>query len=278
MSQRMRNQHEDPARTERATSPDSAASTDAALRTDVARPLHAQVSDLIRARIDAGVWPPHYKLRAEPELAAEFGVSRGTLRRALQTLLDEGRLARTHGRGTFVTASEPEPAIAQEMLSLSEALARQGLSVQTDVLATDVSPPPDRVGALLDLAGEMPTFRLTRRYLVQDQPIAYLVNHVRLDICDGIDRIDFVHKRLFDVLEGEYGLTLASGRRTFAAVGATATVAAALEVTPGSPVLYLEQVTYLHDGTPLEYSDVWIRGDRLRLSALLTRERGVEHA
>jgi DNA-binding GntR family transcriptional regulator len=95
---------------------------------------------------------------------------------------------------------------------------------------------------------------------------------VRLDACPDIERVDFTLKSLFGVLEGEYGLVLASGRRTFAAQGAPPVVAEALGVSAGNPVLYLEQVTYLQDATPVEYSDVWIRSDRLKLSSLLTRE------
>jgi DNA-binding GntR family transcriptional regulator len=240
---------------------------------DPTQPLHARIADLFRAQIDSGAWPAHYKLRAEPHVAAKMGVSRGTIRRAVETLIDEGRLTRVHGRGTFVTATEPEATVVQEMLSGSEALAQQGhTQPAADVLDAAITSPPGRVRALLRMEEGLDTLRLTRRYLIHQQPAAYLVNHVRLDLCPGIEQVEFAHKSLFAVLEGEYGLTLSSGRRTLAAQGATPAVAKALEMTPGSPVLYFEQVTYLDDDTPVEYSDVWIRSDRLKIFAVLTRE------
>lgn len=234
-------------------------------------PLHQQISDQMRANIASGIWPPHYKLRAEPELAADLGVSRGTLRRALRTLIAEGLLVQVHGKGTFVKPKTIEPPIAQELLSLAEGLRRLGISFETTVRSSRVVLPPVPVQALLDLPPEAQVFRLERVRSIDGDPVALSTNYVRRDLCPGIETFDFTHKTLFGVIEHECGLKLASGRRTFEAQAASREVSEALRVPEGSPVLYLEQVTYLADGRPVEYSDVWIRGDRLKLSSVLTR-------
>ena len=85
--------------------------------------LHSRISAWLREQIASGVWPAHYRLKPEPELAAELGVSRGTLRRALSTLIAEGALVQVRGKGTFVTSTVVEPAIAQKLTSLSEDFA-----------------------------------------------------------------------------------------------------------------------------------------------------------
>ncbi|PZN11450.1 MAG: GntR family transcriptional regulator, partial [Bacillota bacterium] len=64
---------------------------------------------------------------------------------------------------------------------------------------------------------------------------------------------------------------LAWGHRTFEALAADDRRAEYLDLPPGAPVFYIQQVVYLADGTAVEYSDVWLRGDRFRLSAVVRR-------
>ncbi|HLH70283.1 MAG TPA: GntR family transcriptional regulator [Candidatus Dormibacteraeota bacterium] len=234
-------------------------------------PLHDQIAARIRELIASSAWPPHYKLPAEPVLAARFGVSRGTIRRALKTLTQERLLVQVQGRGTFVAATTLEQPIAQEMLSLAEGLERQGVAFETEVVGASLTAADVRLAALLGIEPGDAVFELVRRRSVAGVWVAFLVNRLRTDVCPGIERQDFGRRTLFDTLEQVYRLPLAWARRTFEAQSAQEEVAARLEIPVGSPVLYLEQVTYLADGRPVEYSDVWIRGDRLRLSSILKR-------
>ncbi|WP_226080180.1 GntR family transcriptional regulator [Mycetocola spongiae] len=234
-------------------------------------PLHVQVSEEMRARIASGRWQPHYRLKAEPDLAVDLGISRGTLRRAISTLVDEGVLVHTRGRGTFVTSATIEPAIAQSLRSLAEDFAAQGIPWHTRVIGAEVIDPPTNAASLLDSPTDSRVFRLTRQGLTGDAPVAYLVNYVRLDLAPGIQDTDFAHSTLFGALEGEFGLRIGSGRRTFAAVAAPAEVSESLGLPAHIPMQHLEQITYLVDGTPVEFSEVWINSAKLRVSSLLSR-------
>lgn len=241
------------------------------LTRDTALSLHSQISDAVRLKISTGEWPPNYRLPAEPALAEMLGVSRGTLRRALTTLIEEGALKQVQGRGTFVMSTVIEPAIAQKLSTLSEDLAGQGIDTDTEVLALDIWPAPASIARLLDLTPGQHVLRLERRRSTKDGPIALLHNYVRIDLTPGLEKADFAEDTLFGLLERRYGLKIASGRRTFSAEAATKEVARALDVTEGSPVQYLEQVTYLADSRPIEYSDVWINSRLLRVTSLLSR-------
>ncbi|MCX4472547.1 HTH-type transcriptional repressor YvoA [Micromonospora sp. MW-13] len=234
-------------------------------------PLHAQVSEQIRARILSGEWPPHYRLRSEPELAVDLGISRGTLRRALATLIRDGLLVQVRGRGTFVTSTAIEPSIAQKLTTLSEDFARQGVTVTTQVLSHEVMAAPSPVAALLDLRPGQSVLRLERLRSSTAGPVAWLVNYVRIDLAPGLDRDDLADRSLFGLLENDYGLKISTGRRTFTATAASGRVAEALGVPEAFPLLYLEQITYLDDGRPIEYSDVWIHSERMRVTSLLSR-------
>lgn len=233
--------------------------------------LHARISARLRGQIASGVWPVHHRLTPEPELAAELGVSRGTLRRALSTLIAEGALVQVRGKGTFVTSSIIEPAIAQKLSTLSEDFADLGVPLHTEVLRCRLVTPPPAVAALLHSPVDRPILELRRLRGTAEAPVALLDNYVRTDLAPGLETADFSSGTLFGTLADRYGLHISTGRRTFSATAADAETARHLEVPPGAPLLYLEQITYLADGAPIEYSDVWIRSDQMRVTSLLTR-------
>ncbi|WP_025157882.1 GntR family transcriptional regulator [Leifsonia aquatica] len=233
--------------------------------------LHSQISERIRGRIATGEWPAHYRLKSEPELAHDLGVSRGTLRRALTTLIEEGLLRQIRGKGTFVTSTTIEPSIAQKLSTLSEDFANQGVVTQTDVLECVLLEPPRPVAALLDMPSGAKVLTLRRLRRTADGPVALLVNYVRTDLAPGLEDTDFTTASLFGTLEGHFQLKIGSARRTFSAEAADPETAASLQLEAGAPVQYLQQVTYLADGRPIEYSDVWIHSGRLRVTSLLSR-------
>lgn len=241
------------------------------LHREIAVPLHEQISGRIRQRISSGEWPAHHRLLSEPELSEQFGVSRGTLRRALLTLIREGALVQVRGRGTFVTPAVLEPGLTQRLVSLSEDFARQGVEFRTSVLQCSRVTAPRQLQSTLDIAAGAKVVLLRRVRSTDQGPVAYLHNVVREDLAPGLARHDFTSKALFAVLEADYGLSITSGRRTFDAVTATEDVAGHLDVDPGAPLQHIEQVTLLADGRPIEYSDVWIRSDRMRLTSFLSR-------
>ncbi|WP_198654884.1 GntR family transcriptional regulator [Albibacillus kandeliae] len=238
---------------------------------DAPASLHSQISEAFRARIASGEWPAHYRLKTEPELAVELGVSRGTLRRALTTLLDEGLLRRVRGRGTYVASAIIEPAIAQRLSTLTEDFVRDGIPTEAIVLDCTLTVPPKPVAALLDLPQEQSALFLARFRRTEAGPVALMENYVRADLTPGIEAIDFSANSLFGTLEDRYRLKISSARRTFSAEAANERVSAALEMQPGAPVQYLQQITYLADGRPVEYSDVWINSNRLRVTSILSR-------
>jgi DNA-binding GntR family transcriptional regulator len=232
--------------------------------------LHVQISERIRELLATGQWPPGYRLQSEPRLAEDLGVSRGTLRKALTTLVEDQLLVRVQGRGTFVVGDRP--GAEHRMLStLSEDFAAQGIPLRTSVITADISVPPDPVRRALRLPFGTPAYRLVRLRGPGNDDIALLHNYVRLDLVPDILRVNFAERTLFDVLETDYQLEIKSASRTFSAVGADEEIARSLNLKIGSPVQLLQQTTILTDGRPVEYSNVWINSARLRVTTTLSR-------
>lgn len=195
------------------------------------------------------------------------------MRKAIQTLTEAGLLITVQGKGTFVVAqSGGDQPVVQEVFSLAEGLRRQGIDFNTEVRSAELISPSSEHQILLEPPLGAKLLRLERRRAVGGVWVAYLVDYVREDLCPGIDASDFNEGLVFDVIERNYNLRLDWGTRTYGAEAASPIVAAELGIADGSPVLYQEQLTYLTDSRPIEYSQVWIRADRLRLSILLRRD------
>ena len=241
-------------------------------------PIYLQIEDWIRQQIQSGAWAEHHQLKSEDDLSAELRVSRGTVRKAITELIAEGLLERTHGRGTFVTGNALEQPLAERLVTFSEDLLSKGVPFETHVLEHRLMPPGQRVASLLAaLPGEQ-VFCLKRLRTVRNQPIVLLHNYVIYRQCPGLETIDFTQHRLFEVLEERFGLAIDWGHRSFEAQTAGPDTAQLLDIAENSPVMYMEQIAYLRDNSPIELSDLWIKGDRYRLSAVLRRSSSTAHS
>ncbi len=238
-------------------------------------PLYIQIKNWMLQEIESGRWPVHYKLPAEEDLAHTLGVSRGTLRQALRELIAARRLIQIHGKGTFVTSSqEIEEPLARDLLAFSEGLIQQNIPFRTEVLDRRVMIPDTRIAAFLHLRPDEPVFYLKRRRFVNDVPIILTENYVALSLCADIEHENFTEQRLFQCLEERFGLHLDWAQRTFEARAATPEQAILFNIPVGSPLMYIEQIVYLQDGRSIECSDVWLRGDRFKLPATVSRSAG----
>ncbi|MCC7163031.1 MAG: GntR family transcriptional regulator [Anaerolineae bacterium] len=234
--------------------------------------LYRQISAWLSQQIASGAWPEHYKLKAEVDLAAELGVNRGTLRKAIAELIEQGQLVRIHGRGTFVASKMLEQPLAERLIAVSEDLEEKGIPFETRVLEQSIRQVNGRIALLLGLQEGEPAFVLRRVRYVRQAPLLVLHNYVVPGYCPDIQTLDFERHGLFDTLEHCYHLYLEWGTRTFQAQSASPEIAELLEIVSCDPIMYLEQLVYLKSGEPVELSEVWIRGDRFRLSATLKRD------
>jgi DNA-binding GntR family transcriptional regulator len=236
-------------------------------------PLYLKIKEWIKQQIEQGIWPEHYKLLSETDLASELDVSRGTVRKAITELIEEGMLVSIHGRGTFVASRRLEQPLAERLVAISEDLISKGIPFETQVITQSLIDPDERIASLLSISKADRVFFLKRVRYVGNTPLILLHNYVVYQETPGIEKIDFTRHRLFEILEDHFGLDLDWGKRTFEAQVADAETASLLGIMECDPVMYLEQIVFLKSGTPVEMSDVWLRGDRYRLSAIVKRDK-----
>lgn len=237
--------------------------------------IHKQIVDWMHQQISSGNWPEHYRLPSEIDLAAQLNVSRGTMRKAITRLISEGLLLSIHGRGTFVASKTIEQPLADRLIGFSEAFIEKNIPFTTRVVRSELIIPPTKIASILAIPKGSQVFYLERVRSVGQTPLIYLNNYVNTALCPGIEQIDFETFRLFEVLENHYHLNLGWGQRTFEAQIPTETVAQNLEMNTCEAVMFLEQDLYLQNGSPIEFSNAWIRGSHFRLSSMV--KRGIKH-
>lgn len=234
-------------------------------------PIYQQIKDWMRNNILNGTWGEHYQLQAEDDLAEALNINRGTLRNAIKALIDEGLLIRIHGKGTFVASKKVEQPLAGSLVTFSEGLIQQNIAYTTTVLQQQIVQADKELAALFKINLNDPVLCLQRVRHVENKPIIFFTNYVPVKPFPGIEQKDFANRRLFDVMEHDYGLRISWAQRYFEACTADDQVAPALEISEGSPVMFAKQITYSDKDIPVEASDIWLRGDSFRLSATVVR-------
>lgn len=235
------------------------------------KPLYSQIADWIREKIYANEWEKNYQLPAEDDLGKQLDVSRGTIRKAISSLIKEGILIQIQGKGTFVAASKVSHPFGQELISFAESMEREGLDYVTKVLEKRVIQPKASVKNKFSLKDNQKVLYLKRVRLIENEPVIVLENYINIDLCQGIEHIDFEHMTLFTAIEKLSGQKIQFGTRQFEARGLEEEQAMLLSLPIGTPVLYLDQITYFAESIPVEVSQVWLRSDKYSISSYVKR-------
>lgn len=236
-------------------------------------PYYVQIIRALREQIENGNWRAGHQLPGEPELCRLFNVSRTVIRQALRELAYEGLVVRTRGKGTFVAEPKIHESLVQSLTGFYQDMVSRGYRPITEVLEQDVVPATPKVASYLELQEGEPVLKLTRKRSIQQEPVVLVTTYLPQAMCPGLEGEDFSHQSLYAIMESRYGLVIASGRRTVEAVPANEYEAKLLEVEKGFPMMLLDSISYLDDGTPIEYYHAIHRGDRTRFEVELIRHR-----
>jgi GntR family transcriptional regulator len=227
-------------------------------------PLYHQLRGFFQRQIESGELRIGDRLPNEDLIAARYEVSKITVREALKTLAAAGYVRREQGRGTFVT----NPRVAQgprKLTCFSDEMSLRGLKASSRVLGAEVVPADSDLANKLSIYPGASVFRLKRIRLANGEILGLQTAHLALERVPGITEIDFEAASLYQTLESRYGLKAAQAREAHCAIALGRADARQLGLKPGAPALSGERLSFLADGTPLEY--VWsvMRGDRYQV-------------
>jgi GntR family transcriptional regulator len=221
-------------------------------------PLYYQLAQQLEAAIEHGVLGPGSLLGNEIELAGRLGLSRPTVRQAIQSLVDKGLLVRRRGVGTQVVHSQVKRPL--ELSSLYDDLEAAGQKPATEVVRNEVVRASAEVAAALGIAEGSEVHHLERLRLSHGQPMAFLSNYVPEGLLD-LDTGKLRATGLYRMMRG-VGITLHSARQTIGARSATAEEAERLGEPEGAALLTMQRTAYDDTGRAVEYGTHIYRASR----------------
>ncbi|MEN4922922.1 GntR family transcriptional regulator [Achromobacter spanius] len=226
-------------------------------------PLYHKVYLLLKQRLLAGGFAMDAAMPGENALAAEYGVSRLTIRRSLDALQSDGLIERRQGRGTFPARPAKQQSTPRDagIDALMAHLARMGMHTQVRLLELDTAPAGPLVAARLELAVGAPVQRAVRVRSHEGEPFSHLTTFVPDEIGRRILREDLGSKPLLAIFR-DLGVRVAHAEQSISAVLAEPDVAEPLDVPVGSALLSLHRVVRDESGRPVEWLHAQYRPDR----------------
>lgn len=234
----------------------------AALEPEVVSPLYHQIKENVTRQIVSGRWRSDHALPSETDLCAHFGVSRGTLRRALHDLENQGLIVRRQGRGTFVAKPKFEGSVLGSYRNFRVgALPHDPVSRLLGIERKRASPDVQR---LLQLGKREDIYEVRRIQFMEGVPITLSNSFIPTALAPGLHKSDIEHEHFYGLLEQRYGLAFLRAEEFLEPVLADDFVAGHLEVEEGAPVFLVERHSFMVDDKPGEFRQAYMRGDRYR--------------
>lgn len=235
-----------------------------------ARPASDDVYLRLKDGLERGVYPVGGRLPGERTLAGRLGVSRETLRVALERLESEESVSRSAQRGWFV----PRPTVGEPpstLQSFSEMARQRGLRATAQVLEQKVrSATIDEAGRLV-IAPGAPVLSLVRLRGMGDTPVCVDTNVIPTQHAGVLIEAEMTDASLYELLEKRCGIRIYRSAYSVQAEAATAELAPLLGIPVGAPVLVGREVAYTRDGAPVLLGLNTYRGDAYRFEADLYR-------
>jgi GntR family transcriptional regulator len=238
-----------------------------ALDRDSAHALYEQVVDRLRDLI-AAAGEAGWQLPSEEELTAAFKVSRSTVRKAMQRLVDEAVLVRRRGKGTFV--ARPVPTIVHPIDRLApffETFRQAGEEIRTEVIDFSWEETADLPKELEHW--ERPVLAFRRRYVSRGVPHAITRIQVPFKVGRRLARDDIETTPIYDVLRNTLGLGLRHAEFLVGCRQPSAEISELLEISQGSLLLVLDRITHDKNGQAVEHTTHFLRPDVYQLSVVL---------
>ncbi len=232
--------------------------------------LYWQLAERVRGRIADGHYADGSQLPTEEALGREFGVSRITVRSALDRLAAEGLVRRERGRGTFV-AARPVALDLERFTDFAEDMAATGFVPSSRVTHFGEEPATAAIAAQLGIAPDTTVVRVDRLRLADEQPLAFDRTYLPLRYGRLLDRAALPTVTILHQLEADFSIPILSGRYAIEAAKAEDAIADALALAHGDPVLLVHRTSRTTGDAPVFYQRRHYRGDRVSYTVDLRR-------
>lgn len=243
---------------------------------DEVTPLHHQAYLILRQTIEDGDYPVDKPMPSEPELTEMFGVSRITIRRALDRLQSEGLITRSRGRGTFpVRSPKTATPMRTELSGDFDNLVAMGLRTRARLIEFAYVLPPEDIRKMLAIPPGDKVQRAVRVRSLDNKPFSHLTTFVPREVGMNFSSAELEEKPLLVLLE-QQGYRVHRATQAISAKLADHRTAQLLEVSIGSALLCVKRLVRDAQDKPVEYLEALYRPDIYEYSQELTRGEGAD--
>jgi GntR family transcriptional regulator len=238
-------------------------------------PYYHQLKLFLVGQIESGRLTPQQRLPSESEFCNKYNISRTVVRQALKELKNEGFLTTEKGKGTFVAKPKIIEGLVQSLAGFYEDLKKRGYRVTSGIIGNEVTAATHTVALALKLKPEAPVIKISRLRMLNNEPSVFVTTYIPQVLCPGLLDEDLKNKSLYALLEEKYGYKIEKSHRYIGVSLANEYEAELLNIDVGAPLLELESVGYLQDGSPVEYFHSLHRGDRTKFEVELVRLQSI---
>ena len=229
-------------------------------------PFYFQLAEMMEQEILHERWRSGERLPSEAEICTHFGLSRTTVRQALDRLEQGGLISREKGRGSFVTESHRRSWLLQSVEGFFEdETGRSGHAVSSRILRLTTAPLPEWALDALCLPPCSQGVLLERLRSVDGRVAMYVVNHLPVEYADAVLSMTDPNESLYARLRQLTGVEVAGASRTLEAISVGERLGALLELPPSAPAVAVHSVSWDREQRAFDCYAAWLRTDRLTI-------------
>ena len=230
---------------------------------------YKEIAEDIRKGILNGKYNPNEQLPLEKEMCEYYDVSRITIKKAVDELVDEGLVIKRRGAGTFVKAFDNSDvegfSMSKQFSGFSE--TNKGKKVESKIIKFEVIHPTDEIAIKLKMTSDDFVYYIIRARYANGEPIVIEYTYMPIGVIPGIKN-DVLHKSIYNYIENTLNLKIKSAHKTIRAIEPNELEIEFLMMDKNMPILEIEQIGFLDNGQPFEYSISHHRGDKSEFKSI----------
>ena len=223
-------------------------------------PLHKRIKKDLLDKIKSGTYAENETIPTEMELAEIYGVSRPTVRQAVQSLVNEGYLEKRKKRGTVVKKPKIQQEFTHVIESFDSEMNRKGILPKTQILSFTPVKANEEVAENLDLQRGADVYKLIRLRFAGDKPIVLVTSYIPCHLFPDLQMVDFTQELLYTTFE-KLNHPIRSVSRKLEVIKADETTSDLLDIEEDEPLFYFHTQGFSDNRLPVEYSISKYRGD-----------------
>lgn len=231
-------------------------------------PLYLQMMDKLIKKIDQGSYVEHEKLPSEREFCNLYGLSRITVRQALQELELEGYIYKLHGKGTFVAPKSYNQNLVK-LYSFTEEMKKIGKTPSTKVLSFQKVVADERLSNIMNLSPLDEVFQIVRLRIADSEVLLYETTYLPVKFFPKLSELDLKQRPMYDIFHHDYDIRVTKAIERFSATNVRGNEVEFLKMDFNQPAMLIKRYAYYNE-TIIEYTISVARGDKFDYTVELT--------